>query len=105
MRFDTPIYFQHVTPGAYNPDTGDYEPDTIQEVKRYASVTDSGDETKMQLYGSIKEKSVTIRLQSHYKKTFDSIRVGDTVYHVDKERKLRTKHTFIASEVQPNGKN
>lgn len=102
MRFDTPIYFQHITPGAYNPDTGDYEQDTIKEVKRDASVTDSGDETKMQLYGSIKENSVTIRLQNHYEKPFDRIRVGDTVYHVDKERKLRTKHTFIASEVQQN---
>lgn len=89
-----------ITPGAYNPDTGDYGPDAIKEVKQYASVTDSGDETKMQLYGSLKENSVTIRLQNHYEKPFDCIRVGDTVYRVDKERKLRTKHTFIASEVQ-----
>ena len=103
MRYDTPVYFQHITPGAYNPETGDYAPDTVKEVKRYASVTDSGDETKLQLYGSIKEKSVTIRLQNHYKVPFDRVRVGDTVYRVDKERKLRTKHTFIASEVQQNG--
>ena len=100
MRYDTPVYFQHSTPGAYDPDIGDYASDTVKEVKRYASVTDSGDETKLQLYGSIKEKSVTIRLQNHYKETFNYIRVGNTVYRVDQERKLRTKHTFIASEVQ-----
>lgn len=44
--------------------------------------------------------SKTVRLQMHYKKTFDRIRIGDTLYKVDFERKLRTKHVFVVSEVQ-----
>lgn len=102
MRYDKPVYFQHIIPGEYDPDTGDYAPDTVKEEKRYASVTDSGDETKLQLYGSIKEHSVTIRLRNHYNKSFSRIRVDGTLYNVDKERKLLRGHTFIVSEVQKN---
>ena len=34
MRYDTPIYFQKITPGEYDPDTGNYAPDSVKE--RYA---------------------------------------------------------------------
>ena len=55
MRFDTPVYFQTIKKGAYNADTGNYEPDTVTEVKKYASVTDSGINTLNLIYGDIKE--------------------------------------------------
>ena len=29
MRYDTPVYFQEITPGKYDPETGDYKEDTI----------------------------------------------------------------------------
>ena len=31
MRYDTPIYFQKLTPGEYDPATGNYGEDTISE--------------------------------------------------------------------------
>nr|DAJ09308.1 MAG TPA: hypothetical protein [Caudoviricetes sp.]DAQ66546.1 MAG TPA: hypothetical protein [Caudoviricetes sp.]DAZ02743.1 MAG TPA: hypothetical protein [Caudoviricetes sp.]DAZ77738.1 MAG TPA: hypothetical protein [Caudoviricetes sp.] len=52
------------------------------------------------VYGSIKQGSKTVRLQMHYKKPFDRIRIGNALYRVDFERKLRTKHVFVVSEVQ-----
>lgn len=102
MRFDTPVYFQRITKGAYNAVTGDYDADTITEEKRYASVTNSGDETLRLVYGELKQGSLTVRLLNHYSKPFARLRIGDKLYAVDLSRKLRTKHNFVVSEVQQN---
>lgn len=100
MRFDTPVFFRRVIPGEYDTATGDYKPDKIQEERRLASVTNSGTETMRIVYGSIKQGSLTVRLQNHYNEPFDNIRIGDKVYQVDMSRKLPVKHTFVISEVQ-----
>lgn len=97
MRYDKPIFFQSTEPGAYDPLTGDYGDDTISEVKKYASVTDTGTETLRLVYGAIKQGSFTIRLQQPYKKPFDRIRIGEKLYQVDFARKSRA---FVVSEVQ-----
>ena len=100
MRYDTPVYFQKITPGEYDPKAGNYADDAVEETLRYASVMDTGTETMIQVYGSIKQGSLTIQIQNHYTEPFDRIRVADTVYGVDYSRKLRTKHVFVVSEVQ-----
>lgn len=100
MRYDTPVYFQEITLGKYDPETGDYKEDTIQETKRLASVVNTGEETLKLLYGSVKQDSLTIQLQNHYNAPFSRIRMGEAIYQVDVSRKLRVKHTFIVSEVQ-----
>lgn len=100
MRCDTEVFFQSIVPGEYDEATGDYGDDIASEEKRYASVTDTGTETMNLVYGSIKQGSKTVRLQTHYKKPFDRIRIGNALYRVDFERKLRTKHVFVVSEVQ-----
>jgi meiotically up-regulated gene 157 (Mug157) protein len=104
LRFDTPIYFQRIIPGEYQPDTGDYSPDSVAEVKRYASITSPGTETLTLLYGTLKQDALTIRLQVPYTEAFDRIRIGEGVnaktYRIDRSRQLRSKQTFIVSEVQ-----
>ena len=100
MRYDRPVFFQTVVQGVYNPTTGDYAEDYTTETKRYGSVSDTGTETRNLVYGEIKQGSLTIRLQTHYKELFHRIRVGRKVYRVDFERKLRTKHVFVVSEGQ-----
>ncbi len=100
MRFDTPIYFVSIQAGEYDASTGDYGEDIPTEEVRYAAVTDTGTETMTIVYGALKQGSKTVRLQNHYTKPFDRIRIGEKRYRVDKERKLRTKHIFIVSEVQ-----
>ena len=67
MRYDTPIYFQKITPV---------------------------------VYGEIRQGSLSIQIQGHYADAFDRIRVGSRVYSVDDSRNLRTKQTFVVSEVQ-----
>ena len=104
MRCDTEVFLQLVMTGEYNESTGDYGDDIIYEEKRHASVTDTGTDTMNLVYGAIKQGSKTVRLQMHYKKTFDRIRIGNALYRVDFERKLRTKHVFVVSEVQ-SGRN
>ena len=100
MRYDTPVYFQKVAPGEYDPNTGNYGDDTVEETLRYASVMNTGEERLKLVYDGPKQGSLTIQLQSHYTEPFDRIRVGEKTYSVDFSRKLRTKHTFVVSEVQ-----
>lgn len=97
MRYDTPVYFQSVQPGEYNPDTHNYGDDSIAEVKKYADVIDTNTEQLQIVYGAIKQSSVTIHLQRPYTAAFDYIRIGEKRYRVDVEKHRRC---FIASEVQ-----
>ena len=100
MRFDTPVYFQKITPGEYDPKTGNYGDDTIVEEKRFASVTNTGEDTLNLVYGEIKQGVVTVRLQTHYSEPFDRLRIGEKVYRCDRARPLRLKFTLVCSEVQ-----
>lgn len=100
MRYDTLVYFQKIAAGEYGPKTGNYAENTVAEALKYASVMNTGEELLKLVYDGPKQGSLTIQLQSHYTEPFDRIRVGEKVYSVDFSRKLRTKHTFVVSEVQ-----
>lgn len=100
MRYDTEVFFQRIKQGEYDPTTGDYAPDTVEEVKRYASVTDSGADTINIVYGEIRQGIKTVRLQNHYTEPFDRVRIGNKAYRVDFSKAYRTKHTLVVSEVQ-----
>lgn len=100
MRYDTLVYFQKIAAGEYDPKTGNYTENTVAEALKYASVMNTGEELLKLVYDGPKQGSLTIQLQSHYTEPFDRIRVGEKVYSVDFSRKLRTKHTFVMSEVQ-----
>jgi hypothetical protein len=100
MRFDTPIYFQFVNVGEIDPATGDYSKTVEESEPILADVTDAGTDTINLIYGAFKQGVKTIRLQNRCEKTFDRIRIGEAVYRVDFERKLRHKHTFVASAVK-----
>ena len=99
MRYDTPVYFQLIKQGVYDPKTGDYADDEPVETKVFADVTDTGSDVKQILYGDIKRNSKTIRLQQHYTRTYNRIRIGEKQYIVDFGRKLRTKQILVVSEV------
>ena len=100
MRFDTPIFFVKDLPAEYDANTGNYIEIAAEETQAFASVTDTGAQTLNLVYGELKQGSLTIRLQNHIGISFDRIRVGDKYYRKDMERKLRTKHIFVVSEVQ-----
>lgn len=100
MRYDTLVYFQKITAGEYDPKTGNYADDTVAENLRYASVMNTGEEKLKLVYDGPKQGSLTIQLQNHYEEPFGRIRVGNKLYVVDFSRQLRTKHTFVVSEVQ-----
>lgn len=99
MRYDTPVFFQKIEPGNYDPKSGNYEDDWVAETKVFASVNDTGTKTMQLIYGTIKRESLTIHIQNHYTDSFDKIRINDKIYQVDYSRKLGTKHVFILSEV------
>lgn len=100
MRFDTPVYFQTILHGGYDASTGNHGEDTVIEEMRLASVTSTGAVTLNLIYGELKQNCYTVRLQNAYNKPFDRIRIGEKVYRVDMARPLRTKQTFVVSEVQ-----
>lgn len=100
MRYDKKVYFQKITPGEYDPSTGNYGADSVEEALRYASVMDTSAKTMRLVYGEIRQGSLCVQLQNHYTDAYDRIRIGDRIYTVDSSRKLRVKHTFVVSEVQ-----
>lgn len=100
MRYDTPVYFQRITHGEYDPKTGNYADNIVEETQRYASIMDTGAVMLKLVYDGPKQGSLTIQIQNHYTEPFDRIRVGEKVYSVDYSRELRTKHVFVVSEVQ-----
>lgn len=100
MRYDKPIYFQRFVQGSYNEDTGNYEDDSIVEEMAMASIMDTKTQTMMQVYGQIKQGSLTCHIQNIYQKPFDYIRIGTKRYKVDYSRRLQIKESFILSEVQ-----
>lgn len=97
MRYDTPVFFQRIEAGAYNPDTGNYEADAVHEARKWSNVTDSGVETLHLLYGELRQGILTIRLQRPYTESFGRIRIGSRTYKVDFSRGGKI---FVASEVQ-----
>lgn len=99
MVYNTPVFFQTLTEGAYNAETGDYGDDVISEVPRYASVVDTPDGTAQIVYGTIRQGSRTITLQRAYTGSFDLIRIGDRRYRVDDMRSPHGKGIYICSEV------
>lgn len=100
MRYDKPIYFQRFVQGSYNENTGNYEEGSPVEEMVMASIMDTKTQTMMQIYGQIRQGSLTCHIQNIYQKPFDHIRIGTKIYKVDYSRRLRTKESFILSEVQ-----
>lgn len=100
MRYDTPVIFRRIEAGAYDPDTGDYADDSYRDVRLYASVMDTSTRTMELVYGSIMTGSLTVHVQNHVEAPFDQIVINGKNYRVDYTRRLRTKQSFIVSEVQ-----
>ena len=63
LRYDKPIYFQRFVQGSYNENTGNYEDDSPVEEMVMASVMDTRTETMMQVYGQIKQGSLTCHIR------------------------------------------
>lgn len=99
MRYDTPIHFLVRDPGKYNASTGNYDEGVFRKTMMYASVYNSSVETLSLVYGEIRQGSYTIQLQNHYTELFDHIQIADKRYKVDHSQTLRSKQTFVVSEV------
>ena len=99
MRYDKPIYFLTFR-SEYDATTGNYNDEAVENVQKFASVTDTSAQTLQLVYGDIRQGSLTIRLQTHYEAPFDRISVDGKLYRVDRQRKLRRGHVFVVSEVQ-----
>lgn len=100
MRYDTEIYLQTITPGAYDPVTGDYADDTVEETEKYATVMDTRTETLRLLFGEIRQGCLTVSIQGHLSERPSRIRIGSKVYSVEWSRRLRHKEAFVIQEVQ-----
>lgn len=98
MRFDTPVYFQIITLGDYDPNTGNYGDEKIEEIEIFCDVTDAGTQTETIVYGGLKEGSLVIRLKRPLKKNFNYVRIGEKRYRVDHVQEMLTKQSIVVSE-------
>ena len=97
MRYNIPVFFQRKEPGAFDKTTHNYNADTITEEMRHADITNTGKETLQLIYGTIKQQSLTVRLQRPYNKAFNNIRIGSKIYAVGFSRGNKV---FVISEVK-----
>ena len=106
MRYDTPVYFQQRKAGEYDKVTGNYAPDTVEEVMAWADITTAGANTLKLVFGDITQEAYTLRIQHRITSPFDRIRIGEgddaKLYSVKMRRKLRKGETFVICEVQGN---
>ena len=103
MRYDTPIYFENVSPGEYDEETGNYGESKVTSERRLASVEGTSEKRMTLIYGAVREGSRTVSLLNAYTEPFDRIRIGDKLYTVDRKLTLRTKQAFVVSEIAGRG--
>lgn len=99
MRYDQTIYFCKENGSVYNAATGDYSEGTTVKTARAGAVTNVSETMQNLVYGKMKDKAIAVQIRQHYSEPFDYIEFNGQKYGVDFSRKLRRKHTFVASEV------
>ena len=99
MRYDQTIYFCKENGSVYNAATGDYSEGTTVKTARAGAVTNVSETMQNLVYGKMKDKAIAVQIRQHYSEPFDYIEFHGQKYGVDFSRKLRRKHTFVASEV------
>lgn len=97
MRATDTVYFVIKGEEVYDDDTGCYESTEPVKTAVSALVTDTGTERMNLLYGGIKQKAKTIRLNTRYEQAFDHIEIDGKEYQVDMVRKYRHKMTIEVS--------
>lgn len=105
MRYDKVIYFCTHGKRTYNEDAGDYTGGEPERVPRAAAIMDTSAATQQLVYDGLRTGSLVIHTQTHYDTPFDYIMIdgSDKRYHVDNVRALRTKESFVVSEIGPEG--
>lgn len=83
----------------YNESTGSYEYSEPVKLKMTALVTDTGMDRQQLLYGGIRQKAKTVRLQQSYVDPYDYVEIDDQEYQVDMVRSYRQKMTMEVSGV------
>ena len=91
MRYDTTIYFQKLTQGEYDQETGDYKEDSVSEDSRQASIMDTTTQMMQLVYGMIKQGSLTIQ----YKITMIS-------HLIRSELEIQSIRQIIQGSFEPN---
>lgn len=99
MRYDREIYFVKKGPRTYDKKSGNYEGRQIKKTKIMAAIMDTSAEMVVFVYGKLKQNSLTIHIQNHYKDSFDYIEIDNKHYAVDRMRRFRVKQSFIVSEM------
>lgn len=99
MRYDTKVILEKRAPGQYDPETGNFQEDTVKEFVEYASVMDTRTELLKLVYGRVRQGSLTVHFQQHVP-AFDTAVIDGKRYQVDYTRKLREKSSAVLSEVQ-----
>lgn len=75
MRYDTKVYFWKTSTGKYNPVTHKHDNNLKLVFTAYANVTDLGLAKQVELLGSIKEGSKTIRMIDLPPDKYDFIKI------------------------------
>lgn len=99
MRADTLVTFVKEGDDQFDPTTGNYISEPSVETEIYCLVTDTGDERMNLLYGGIKQRAKTVRLNAQYNEPVDHLIIDGQSYQIDRKRAYRHKMTYEVSGV------
>ena len=99
MRADTLVTFVQEGKDQFDPNTGNYISEPSVETEIYCLVTDTGDERMNLLYGGIKQRAKTVRLNAQYNELVDYLIIDGESYQIDRKRAYRHKMTYEVSGV------
>jgi hypothetical protein len=99
MRADTLVTFVKEGEDEFDPNTGNYIPEKPKETPIWCNVTDTGNERMNLLYGGIKQRAKTVRLNTQYNEPVDYVVIDGESYQIDRKRAYRHKMTFEVSGV------
>lgn len=99
MRTADKVYFVTRGTSLYDESTGSYIDTTPVKVEVTALVTDTGTERMSLLYGGIRQRAKTIRLNQKYVDSYDYVEINGEEYQVDLVRSYRQKMTLEVSGV------
>ncbi len=99
MRTAETVQFVVKGDEVYNDSTGNYDAQSPVKTPFPALVSDTGTQRMNLLYGGIKQRAKTIRLNTHYREEFDYVEIDGRKYQVDTIKKYQHKMTLEVSGI------
>ena len=102
MRYDRKVWFVNEKESVYDETTGDYTDPVVERIFRNASISTTGEQSMVMLYGKIKQGAYTVRIQNGLEAPYQHIEIDiiGNKFLIDDRKQLRRDLVLKVSESQ-----